>query len=293
MSKIYCVFCGTENKVEDKKCSKCKKELNPLEHPFKDYIYNHIKDDLKGKATDSIISLLKNFIKSHLYGSLMTAAIIFTVVAGIVSPKADKPSYESVAYKPIYITTYEPDESDNDIEEEPYYIQIIGMFQDNETHALFRLDSNHTGIVSNNGGSTPFLWELEGNTLTITYLGGTYTYDVTGKDEFDQSKPMMKYNGEWPVKVTIPGTFAMERAVPFEFKNIPDGLEVIDYDSIFATIYAEGGLAQVGYGTYRAIVDLSEAKVGTNEIEIEYIIPEGVEVVNKLPENNILTVTLN
>ena len=91
---IYCVFCGTENKSTDIECMKCKKDLHPKNTPFRDFLYNHIKSDLKEKEEDNIISYLKNFIISHLYGIAMTVSIVFTVVSIIVTPKV---SYKSIS----------------------------------------------------------------------------------------------------------------------------------------------------------------------------------------------------
>lgn len=83
--KIYCVYCGKENDNNLEKCTKCKKELNPKNHLFKDFLYDHIKDDLKGKLEDNIFSYLKNYIISHLYGVVMTVSVLFTGVALITS----------------------------------------------------------------------------------------------------------------------------------------------------------------------------------------------------------------
>lgn len=82
--KIYCVYCGEKNNIDDLKCKKCNKKLNPKEHLFRDYLIDHIKDDLKGKTQDKILSIIKNFIISHLYGSVLTATLIFTIVTSVV-----------------------------------------------------------------------------------------------------------------------------------------------------------------------------------------------------------------
>ncbi len=91
---IYCVFCGAENVNTDTNCVKCKKDLHPKNEPFKDFLYRHIKDDLKGKVEDSIFSYLKNFIISNLYGIAMTISIVFTITTIIISPKS---SYKTVS----------------------------------------------------------------------------------------------------------------------------------------------------------------------------------------------------
>ena len=81
--KIYCVFCGTENDYEAEYCLKCKKTLHPKNSLFKDFLYEHIKDDLKDKVKDNIFSYLKNYLISNLYGTAMSIAIIFTAVVTV------------------------------------------------------------------------------------------------------------------------------------------------------------------------------------------------------------------
>ncbi len=93
MKKIYCVFCGHENEEKYTKCQKCNKSLNPSENLWKDYLYNHIKDDLKDNVTDKVFSLVTNFIKSNLYGVIMTVLVLSTATVGIVNiPKNNNTS---------------------------------------------------------------------------------------------------------------------------------------------------------------------------------------------------------
>ena len=97
--KIYCVYCGEENKIDDLKCSKCKKSLNPKDHFFKEFLVDHIKDDLQGNIEDTIIDLLKKWIISHLYGLGITAAILFTGV-GILAHEISLSKYD-MSYQKI------------------------------------------------------------------------------------------------------------------------------------------------------------------------------------------------
>ena len=83
MKKKYCIFCGEEIKEEAKKCKKCKKPINPKYLLLKEYIGDHLKDDIKCNIEDSILDFLKAWIVSHLYGIGITAAIIFTVTTVI------------------------------------------------------------------------------------------------------------------------------------------------------------------------------------------------------------------
>ena len=124
---IYCVFCGTENESVNKACKKCKKDLHPKNETFKDFLYRHIRDDLKDKVEDNIFSYLKNFIISHLYGVTMTVSIVFAIATIIASPKS---SYKVVSSfneinkassnsKEIVATIYTYDDScDGDFPEE-------------------------------------------------------------------------------------------------------------------------------------------------------------------------------
>lgn len=100
MKKVYCVYCGTSNKSSDTVCSKCQKKLNPKESLFKDYLIDHIKDDLKGNVKDNIFSLITNFIKSHLYGTIMSVALISAAASGVVSLKSDEVALKKVESKP-------------------------------------------------------------------------------------------------------------------------------------------------------------------------------------------------
>lgn len=109
---IYCVYCGEKNNIQDLKCKKCKKKLNPKQHEFLDYIKDHIKDDLKGKVQDKVISIIKNFIISHLYGTVLTATLIFTIVSGIVTTVNENKNIEKVTQKPSILVSKVEDKCD-------------------------------------------------------------------------------------------------------------------------------------------------------------------------------------
>ncbi len=76
MGKIYCIFCGEENDDKEKNCknTKCKKELNPKSHLFKNYVI----DKCKGDIDDSLFNTILNFLKAKLYGFVLTLSIIST-----------------------------------------------------------------------------------------------------------------------------------------------------------------------------------------------------------------------
>ena len=98
----YCVYCGTQNKIEDKKCIKCHKKLNLKDRPLLEYLKSKIKDDLKGRVEDNIFSIITNYIKSHLYGFVLTCSIIVSttyVVANVI----DNPKVQEVTERPSIV----------------------------------------------------------------------------------------------------------------------------------------------------------------------------------------------
>ncbi len=97
---IYCVYCGKENKIESKKCSKCKKELDPKNRPFRDYIMDSIKDKVSGDIEDNLFSLITNFIKTHLYGFVLTCSVIISAVSVVVSVASNGNEFDVVDKKP-------------------------------------------------------------------------------------------------------------------------------------------------------------------------------------------------
>lgn len=103
-NKIYCVYCGTENILEDKKCKKCKKILNPKNRPFRDYMVEKLKDKVKGDIQENIFSLIIKFIQSHLYGTVLTCSVIFTAVAAIGSVLDNSNGIDKVSERPNIVS---------------------------------------------------------------------------------------------------------------------------------------------------------------------------------------------
>lgn len=97
----YCIYCGTPNKLEDKKCIKCHKKLNPKDRPLLNYIKSKITDNVEGTIEDKIFPIIKEYIKSHLYGFILTCSVIATATCVIVNAVND--SYiEKVTEKPVF-----------------------------------------------------------------------------------------------------------------------------------------------------------------------------------------------
>ena len=97
--KQYCVHCGAENKLEDKKCCKCKKTIKP-----KSNLLEYIKGTAKDKVEDNIISAIKDYIKAHLYGTVLVCSIIVTVTSAVIVNTEDN-YIQKVTEKPSLAST--------------------------------------------------------------------------------------------------------------------------------------------------------------------------------------------
>ena len=88
--KKYCIYCGAENSVTAETCVHCEQNLHPKESLLKDFLVERVKDELKGNLQDTIYDAIKNFLLSHLYGTVMTVSIVsYAVVATGVEVLAD------------------------------------------------------------------------------------------------------------------------------------------------------------------------------------------------------------
>ena len=100
---IYCVYCGKENIKSDKYCISCKKELNPKNRPFRDYIKEKVEDKLGGDVQDSFIAIMAGFIKTHLYGTLLTCSIVITAVSVVSNVVNNSIDFEVVNERPAMV----------------------------------------------------------------------------------------------------------------------------------------------------------------------------------------------
>lgn len=101
MRKCYCIHCMTVNDTHDKVCKKCGETLRPVDQQLKEFVYgetqSYIEDEIKGKFTD----LLIQFIKSHIYGIVVSISVVTMVVINIVAPNAaEVPSDKIVTERP-------------------------------------------------------------------------------------------------------------------------------------------------------------------------------------------------
>lgn len=101
--KIYCVYCGTENVLVEKKCKKCKKQLDPKNRP----VYDYLKDKVDGTLQDNIFSIITNFIQTHLYGTVLTCSVVITAVSIVTNVVSNSNVFEVVKERPNIVQRYE------------------------------------------------------------------------------------------------------------------------------------------------------------------------------------------
>lgn len=77
----YCIWCGKEIKKDEVKCPECGRFQESYDKPWKDFLRNNVKEQLKSNLTDKVFGLLTSFIKSHIYGTVFTLSVVFTVTS--------------------------------------------------------------------------------------------------------------------------------------------------------------------------------------------------------------------
>lgn len=80
----YCIYCGAENDAGGDACQSCGKTLSPKENLFVEYLIRKTKDKLKDEATGTVLDAIKNYLLSHLYGTVVTVSILAVTVATVV-----------------------------------------------------------------------------------------------------------------------------------------------------------------------------------------------------------------
>lgn len=102
---LFCSNCGERHKPKDKFCRKCKRKLPIKSRLLINYLKEGLIEEISGKAEENIISLIINFIKSHLYGTILTFSIVATIATIVTTEVVDSNRYEEVKAKPQLTTT--------------------------------------------------------------------------------------------------------------------------------------------------------------------------------------------
>lgn len=82
---IYCPKCGAENDRGTEVCRECHEAIPPKENLFLDFLIQHTKDAVKDKVSDKVFDVLRNWLLSHLYASVVTVSVVAVVATGAVT----------------------------------------------------------------------------------------------------------------------------------------------------------------------------------------------------------------
>lgn len=186
--KIFCIHCGTCNDIKNDICPKCGKKLNEEENLFKDFLTDHIKDDIKGKLQDSVYDTVKGWLLSHLYGCLVTVSLIAVIGTGI-SAVASRP--KKIMQRPEELRRYEaPEENppeENPPEENPPEEQETNGFDLRKASWDYLKNALETGSLAI---AEPFMTlvycetEIPGAAEAYVIHRTEYTYDETKNESY-------------------------------------------------------------------------------------------------------------
>lgn len=95
----YCNHCGSANKKSSVQCSECEKKIHTSYRPFYDFLKKHTKESLADTVKDTVFSYIKNFLLSHIYGTVLTVTIVATTVSAVsaATPYIEKVSEPKTA----------------------------------------------------------------------------------------------------------------------------------------------------------------------------------------------------
>lgn len=98
---IYCWNCGLKNRIEDKKCTKCRKKLlDEDKDELGTFVIDKLLDEGKGEVEKKFKEKFRDFVSKKLFGILLSASVVFagsTIVANILKKNEEsKESYMQV-----------------------------------------------------------------------------------------------------------------------------------------------------------------------------------------------------
>lgn len=102
----HCTECGAINKKSAYICQDCGKKINKRHLPVMDFLKTHIKNDAKETAVETVFGLLRRFLFSHLYGTILTVSIVAAVTVSAVTAtpyikELDKESNQTIVEKTL------------------------------------------------------------------------------------------------------------------------------------------------------------------------------------------------
>lgn len=143
----FCTSCGKQNHSRYKKCKHCKKDLHQKNHLLRDYMVDNIKDDLKGKVTDKLYSIIKNYLLSHIYGSILVATVVITSASVIFNNVTNKVEIQKIETRPVVVAS-SLSICDNSIQPKLICNDSFGFNDNNMCVKVTTVDAEKTKICS-------------------------------------------------------------------------------------------------------------------------------------------------
>lgn len=198
-NKKYCVYCGTVHSTLDKRCKKCLRSLDPKNQPVKEYL---LKQGY-GEIEDTALTFLKHYIKSHLYGLLLTCSVILTGASFITHAISNDTSYiHPVTERPSILAH---DTGDNHNENESFfdvalsYVDALQKGNEQEASRYF-LENTYPDLFMEIGASG----EMKGSSYLehklFKYHSGLFPMPAEGDYHINKNKEQKMYLGKYPFR---------------------------------------------------------------------------------------------
>lgn len=133
----YCNHCGAANKKSSVQCSECEKKIHTSYRPFYDFLKKHTKESLADTVKDTVFSYIKNFLLSHIYGTVLTVTIVATAVS---AASATTPYIEKVSEPKTAVAVNTPNQEEEAL---PPAEPLDG----DDLYAFYHLACNYDGFV--------------------------------------------------------------------------------------------------------------------------------------------------
>ena len=225
--KIYCIHCKTKNNRKDKYCVKCKKKLFPIEEEYLKFIRTEVKTKVKGNIEDNIFNFLIAFIRSHLYGVVVSIFVVGFIATGTIMNKVYSPDnvvkysidpehYLSEAY-------YNNDNYFDEIDREKEY-----EYENENTYKLYEFNTEYTdpnkliedlivaivGDIRNTGNSSEFKEKIQ-------YIN--HYNDLTQEEINNGANPWLDNSGFRANSILSIGRHTSDAAY-FEMNSLTDNI---------------------------------------------------------------------
>lgn len=79
----YCTHCGATNKKSAVDCVECGKKIISKYRPFYDFLKNHSKEEGIDIGEDTLLTIIRRFLMSHIYGIVLSVTIIAAGAAAL------------------------------------------------------------------------------------------------------------------------------------------------------------------------------------------------------------------